>query len=293
MNYRKHFLGLAFALLLAFYLGNWALDALYLKPLARAQRLTELLNERIELRERELAAARRAGMWLSACEAQSLPSDTEVARSLYQAWLLELVDHVGLAGPSVNSSPPSVQKGGFQALSFTVAGRGTLEQLTNFLFEFYTGGHLHQIRSIVVRPLARTDQLDLHLSIEALSLPTADRSDQLAAVRSDRLVFDDVQQYRVITERNLFSVGGSPSAVEHTRLTGVTSDDGQPVAWFNLQTTGEMQKLRTGDVLEVDHFSGKVAEIEGNDVVLESDGGRWLLTIGENLSEAAALPPEF
>ncbi|MEE8453023.1 MAG: hypothetical protein V3R99_13945 [Thermoguttaceae bacterium] len=293
MNYRKHLLSLAFALLVAFYLGDWALDALYLEPLQRAQRLTGLLNERIELREKELAAARRAGLLLSAWETQSLPSDIEVARSLYQAWLLELVDHVGLAGPSVNSSPPTIQKGGFHTLSFTVAGRGTLEQLTNFLFEFYTGGHLHQIRSIVVRPLSRTDQLELHLTVEAVSLPTADRSDRLVVERSNRLVFYGVQDYRVIMQRDLFSVGGSPNAVEHTRLTGVTSDDGRPVAWFSLQTTGEMRKLRTGEILQVGHFSGNVAQIDGNDVILESDGQRWLLTIGENLSEAAALPPEF
>ena len=96
-----------------------------------------------------------------------------------------------------------------------------------------------------------------------------------------------------IVDRNLFSVGGSPNAVEHTRLTGVTSDDGQPVAWFSLQATDETQKLYTGDVLLVGHFSGNIAQIEGNDVIIESDGQRWILSIGETLSEAAALPPEF
>lgn len=293
MNYRKHLLSLAFALLAVTYLGNWVVNRYYLEPLEKARSNNREAQKWIELREKELTAARRAGLLLSRWETQSLPSDTEVARSLYQAWLLELVDHVGLAGPSVNSNPPATQKGRFHSLSFTVGGRGTLEQLTNFLFEFYNGAHLHQIRSIIIRPLARTGQLDLNFSIEALSLPTADRSDRLATEPSDRLVFDDVQDYRVIVDRNLFSIGGSPSAVEHTTLTGVTSDNGGPVAWFSLQTTGEMQKLRTGDVLQVDHFSGSIARIEGNDVILESDGQRWLLTIGENLSEAAALPPEF
>jgi hypothetical protein len=52
-------------------------------------------------------------------------------------------------------------------------------------------------------------------------------------------------------------------------------------------------KLKVGQRFEVGDFQGMVAEIDERDVVIDSDGERWLLTLGEQLSQATALPPEF
>ena len=40
-------------------------------------------------------------------------------------------------------------------------------------------------------------------------------------------------------------------------------------------------------------FQGQLTEINDDDVILEADGERWLVALGENLGEAFALPPEF
>jgi hypothetical protein len=48
-----------------------------------------------------------------------------------------------------------------------------------------------------------------------------------------------------------------------------------------------------GQTLAVGQFHGDVVEIATDDVVLEADGERWLLALGENLGEACALPPGF
>ena len=59
-----------------------------------------------------------------------------------------------------------------------------------------------------------------------------------------------------------------------------------------MRTSDTVLKLRKGDVLEVGQFKGTLVDIADADVILESDGERWLMTIGENLTRATALPPE-
>ena len=54
-----------------------------------------------------------------------------------------------------------------------------------------------------------------------------------------------------------------------------------------------MVKLRPGQTLVIGQFQAEVVEIDEDDVILEADGERWLVAIGENLGEAFALPPEF
>jgi len=107
------------------------------------------------------------------------------------------------------------------------------------------------------------------------------------------LLYDDPDAYDVIARRNIFRVGGAADVTETTRLTGVTYENGVSVAWFNVQTTGETLKRGTGEELQVGPFSGTIVEIVDSDLVIESDGQRWLLTIGDKLSEACALPPEY
>ena len=290
---RKNILLAAFAAILFLYVGNWLLENVVEAPLEKRRGRTDRLQKDIEKRKLQLVRARKAAKELAVWEAQSLPSDTEVARSLYQAWMLELVGHVKLANPHVDSGNPTSRKGMYHALSFSVRGRGTLEQLTLLLFEFYRADHLHQIRSLRITPLERTDQLDLSISIEALVLPGADREDRLSPATSDRLASPELADYEMIVRRNLFGSGDGFDPTDHTYLTAVTYSDGQPEAWFTMRVDDTVLKLRKGQILRVGHFNGTVAEIAEVDVILESEGERWLLTIGENLTQASALPPEY
>ena len=38
---------------------------------------------------------------------------------------------------------------------------------------------------------------------------------------------------------------------------------------------------------------GNIQEIQGQDVIVESDGERWLMSVGESVAQALALPPEY
>ena len=217
----------------------------------------------------------------------------EMARSLYQAWLLELVDQVGLSDRVVDSGESLSRKSLWRPLSLSVRAKATLEQLTTFLYEFYSAGHLHQIRSLSIAPVGKTALLEVSVAIEAIVLPNADRKDQLTQERSDQLASPNLSDYQAIVQRNLFAVGGGFDATEHTYFTAVTNINGLPKAWFTLRLRDEILKLGVGESLQVGPFRGVVVEIAGSDVILESDGERWLLSVGENLAQAYALPPEY
>jgi len=293
MKSRKNILLAAFAAMLLIYVGNWLWENMVEAPLEKRRAKTVRLQEDVEKRKLQLARARKAAKELAVWEDQSLPSDTEVARSLYQAWLLELVEHVKLANPHVDSGNPVGRKGLYHALSFSLRGRGTLRQLTVLLFEFYRADHLHQVRSLGITPLEGADQLDLSISIEALVLPGADREDRLSRQTSDRLASAELADYEMIVRRNLFGSGDGFDPTDHTYLTAVTYSDGQAEAWFTMRVNDKVLKLRKGQNLQVGQFNGTVAEIADTDVILESDGERWLLTVGENITQAFALPPEY
>ena len=115
--------------------------------------------------------------------------------------------------------------------------------------------------------------------------------DRLSLDRSDRLASARLEDYRVIVQRNLFAVGSGSNATDHAYLTAVNAVNGRPEAWFSLRAEDRILKLHEGEDLAVGTFHGTVREIAGTEVVLESEGQRWLLTIGDNLGQAFALPP--
>jgi hypothetical protein len=293
MNKREIILAAGVAALGVAYGGNWAFQSYYVAPLEERQARIASLREDIGKRELDMARFRKANQKLKSWQAQSLPSDTEVARSLYQAWLVELVGKAGFLSPNVDSTEPVTRKGLYSSLSFSVRGRGTLEQLTGFLYDFYHADHLHHIQNLNLTPVPRTDELDIALSIEALSLPDAQRKDQLTTRTSDRLASAERADYAPIYQRNLFGGGGGQDEADFAYLTAITEVNGEPQAWFTLRASGELRKLGNGGRLQVGNFEATIADIGDSDVTLLCDDERWLVGLGENLMQASTLPPEF
>jgi hypothetical protein len=295
MKHRKAILAGVLALMALWYASGW-LWSLVTDPIAGLRQKQESLQKDIEKRRLELAEGRKAAKQLAAWAKRSLPADPQVARSAYQAWLLELVNRIGLTRPAVDSTQPS-DRGGHYSITFSLQARGPLDKWIRFLYEFYRAGHLHQIRSMGMTPVGKNEQLDVSLAIETLSLPGAGAGPRLSDEAADRLAFESLEDYQAIALRNLFSVGGGADPAEQTVLTAIHHVSGVPEAWFTLRQETDPEravvKLRPGDTLILGLFHGKVVEIAEDDVVLESGRQRWLLGIGENLSQALSLPPEL
>ena len=240
----------------------------------------------------QIKAAQKEVDRLEAWRKRSLPADVQSARTLYQGWLHKLVDGAKLEQRYIDSSSP-IGRTGYRVLPFTLRGVGTMDQLTELLYAFYRAPHLHRIRTLSISPIGSSSKLDLSFAIETLIVDGCDRVDMLATGEGTSLASDDLNAYRVLSERNLFGRSPTVGVAELTELTAVVTVDGVAEAWVMNRMEDTMQKLRVGDHLSAGWFQGEIVEIEGDDVVLDSDGDRWLLTRGDPLSEAIALPPEY
>ncbi len=305
-RFRQYMLGAIMLVMAGYFGGTWLMDRWIQGPLQDAQRETEKLRKDIKQREDGLATIREAGKLLEVWQQQSLPENAEVARSLYQAWLVELVEDVQWSNPSVTSSEPTTRRGLYHSLSFSVRGRGTLEQLTRFLFAFYQTDLLHTVRSLTISPLQRSEQLDVSMSIEALALIGSSAKDadntqeglyeefrRRTWRASERLAADQMETYKTsIVQRNVFGMGGTPDPIDSAYLTSINQIDGQAEVWFTLRATNELVKLRIGQQLQLGSLSLEIAQVLGPDVILRVEGERWLLSLGDRLTDAFALPPE-
>ncbi|MCA9109351.1 MAG: hypothetical protein KDA52_05360 [Planctomycetaceae bacterium] len=270
--------------------GDWALTTLIQGPLDQRKAKTRALEKEIEKNEKILADGRKAGTFLEAWRQQSLPADTEVARSLYRSWLLERVEAAHLLSPTVDSRSPS-NRGRFRVLPFSMRARGSLDQLVQFLFDFSEAGILHRIQSLDLNPAGSSGFFDITLSIEAVMIPGTE-ADELNAEPSDWLVSDFVSDYQVISRQNIFGVGMAVDPRRQTFVTAITRSNDQPQVWFKVRDQDQALKLREGDTIDVDDFRGTIAEILEHDVTIDADGERWLLSIGDSLADASAVSPE-
>jgi hypothetical protein len=183
-------------------------------------------EKRLAVRESLLAADR-----LTLYERRSLPPDLELARSLYQTWLLKAVTDVGLSEPNVNVVSSQSHRGLYNQLGFTVSGRGDIRQLTKLLYTFYEADYLHRIRRLHVKRIQGAKQLDIALAIDAVSLPTATHLDSLSEYESGRLAYGDLEKYyEIILSRNLKGPANNPPVIESIGDQQVSANSGVSIA---------------------------------------------------------------
>ena len=182
-----------------------------------ANKDSQALNLERQIDEKQLAVRQSlmAADRLTLYERRSLPPDLELARSLYQTWLLRAVTDVGLREPNVNVVSSQSHRGLYNQLGFTVSGRGDIRQLTKLLYTFYEADYLHRIRRLHVKRIQGSRQLDIAMSIDAVSLPTATHLDRLSEYESGRLAYGDLEKYdEIILGRNLKGPANNPPAIE-------------------------------------------------------------------------------
>jgi Tfp pilus assembly protein PilO len=274
----------------------------------RESRLTVLQTE-VAGKQAQIARGQRARKDLKAWREQSLPGDAELASSLYQSWLLALAESVKLGEANLDTNKSSQRRGVYQALPFTVRGQGTLDQLTQFLFQFYRQDHLHQILSVTAKPLEDKSKLDLTIKVEALVLPGASRAAKLRDEPANKLAQAELAAYqKEIVERNVLArytpppPSSEPPKVEPTPLpfdtakfafvTAILEGDGQTQVCIQMRTEGKSLYLREGEEFQAGAFAGRVLTIRRLDVTIESEGKRRRVELGKSLSEGIDLPAE-
>jgi len=306
LNKRERTLAIVTASLMVLVAGRFLLVGLVGPPASlRAER--DGLAADVQKKQDRLDGAAKAQKQLDAWGRRSLPSVSETARTVYQNWILEQLVAANIQQRDIRSNPKSPFADIYDRLTFTVQGRGTAEQLTDFLYRFYSAGHLHKIRLMTIKPTKDSADLDVTLTVEALSLPGADRRDQLSEETSKRLAHSDVESYvKAIGTRRLFSPYQPPKPVaateppkdepkppefEHANylaVTGTGEIDGRPQAWLTVRTTGEKARSFEGEEFEFKKVKGKVLRVLDRSVELEINGKHYTVALGQTLEKAAA-----
>jgi len=304
MQPREKKLALAIAIIVVLC-GGWMLWGSWSSRLqARTSQIDKLSGD---VRKKKVLVARGdlAAKKLTDWQQRSLPTDKEKARSLYQNWLLGLIEKSKFVGADLSTQNMPGRQKVFDRLAFTITGEATLEQLVQFLFEFYRSGHLDQIRRLHIQPVEKSNRLKLNVSVEGLILPTAKHKDELNDQPGKRLAADDVKKYQdTIVKRNLFAeytpekpVVVTPPKIEkppfdpatQAKFTGFTESGDKRQAWIRVFTTNQTLMLGEGDKIEVGTFKGTVTRVGEHDIELAADGKRWLLAMGESLKDAIVI----
>ncbi|MBC8356433.1 MAG: Ig-like domain-containing protein [Planctomycetes bacterium] len=167
--------------------------------------------------------------------ARSLPEIDTLADGMYLDWLGKRADAVGLSRRKVLPASGRSEGKVYDVHRFTLSGQGDLKQLTRFLYDFYSVDHIHRISRLHVVPLPDSKQLDISMTVEAISITGSPKRDVLEEPPSERLGGRDVEQYvTTIISRNFFAPANQPPTVAAS-----TSQQGNPSKplTFRLQAT--------------------------------------------------------
>ena len=300
MTLRNLILIVFLVLFFGWYIASWAYNTQYLEPRTTLTAEIDELSQQIVQGETNLAAMKQFNeqaqrtYWLYP---RSLPPASNDARQ-YSFLLLEMLQYSGLENNDVRDYPPTFVPLGAD-YRFQVQCTGTLSQLTSFLAEFYSAPFLHRLTFLTLTPMeGDTGILTFSMTINVLAMnsqfnPYPVTNQLPGGWYYPRLSSGDLSAYHIIEERNLLQVAkGGIDRADFTRLTGLPQIGGQTEAWFSVQTDDTRIRAKLGDTIRSGSFIGRIVEIHEQDIVLDRDGARWLLTLGESLHQAFALPPE-
>ncbi|MEX2174381.1 MAG: cadherin repeat domain-containing protein [Pirellulaceae bacterium] len=219
MNPRERLLALVVGCLgslLVLYFGWSYVDSAYR---TRRDKIANLENELQKFRQ-QVTAGQLAVRKLGEYEARSLPPAPDVARSLYQNWLLTQVSKAGLSEQLVKPGSTQQERDLYVSQGYDVTGQGTLPQVVELLHAFYSTDHLHRIRSLTLKPLKQSKRLEVAIEIDAVSMLSAPEAAALDRTPSVRLALPKKADYlAAIVDRNLF---GPPNQAPRLSVSGST-----------------------------------------------------------------------
>jgi hypothetical protein len=225
------------------------------------------LRQKLQVQERLVAQTKAATRAIAEAEKRSLPPEPNVAGSLYGDWLLDQVVAARLVDPKVALARQSVDRNFFTALSFTASGKGTLAQVVDLLYRFYSVDYQHRITRLSIVPLEEPKMLSFSMTVEALSLMGAPQADRLTPRPASRLALGSEQKYvDVILGRNLF--GGPNSPPRLSGLGNQRADRGRP-----FEVTPQVS-----DRDAADKFTFKLAKSAAEQARIDASTGRFRWT---------------
>ncbi len=289
------------------------------------QRSSQIASLDVELKKKQDAkfqldiTERRTRQW----ERRSLPPNADVASPLYHHWVLDLANKHRLAKLTVTPKRLSsaISNQVFTRIPVSVTAECKMDQLCQFLYDFYRTDLLHKVTHLGIESLdfKANPLLKVSLELEGLSLKSAPSRTTLFAGKQETSVSDAMSKksladYKSLTASNRFVRGynGPPKppappvkaappgppptpfdSSPHVILAGYSQvDDLPPQAWFYDRTINQDTVLKPGTDFEIAGVKGKVLEIHPRFVKLKIKDKDWRLEVGDSLKQMTEIKPE-
>jgi hypothetical protein len=247
---------------------------------AAARRSATLANLQLEKTRSDAAFQRglRYAEQLQAHSERALPANTELARSLYKNWLTKTVSEIGLSNVAID--PLASRRNGdvYELHPFTVTAIGDLEQITKLLYEIYATDLLHRIQRISLRPIRDKRELDLSLTLEVLSMPTAPERSEIQRDAAALFAGRSRESFeQSILGRNLFAPENKAPLLEVSN--SYTAVRGQPFELVaKAADPNKLDQVSYG--AEFDHLPGaRFSEREGRLRWVPQENGEYKLVV--------------
>ena len=297
----------------------WLLIGIFGGSTSQLQAQKDKLVEDINAAQKTIRKGREAQKRLDGWNKISLPKDAQAAVSQYKLWLMELSDEYDTKFTQFKPSNPKPIGNIGSLVTVKVSGEASLEQLTRWLYAFYSADYLHQIKGLTINPEDESKRLRVDITVEALALKGAvdagdkPREEELPQLPEESIDKEILGKYcDTIGGRAIFSRYSPPPPARQpdpppsrpveparplfdhgkfTEVTGITEIDGRPQVWIRSRTLGKEFRLFEGDSFEVGPVRAKILDIQVRQrtITSEVDGKQYLIALGENLREAKEL----
>jgi hypothetical protein len=211
MNRREKMLAASVGILVLLTILNFGIKRVVGQFTDRREQIEKLKSD-IETKELVVRRGTVAQGSLKVYNERSLPSDPVLASSRYRAWLHEWVGQANLKA-NVKHVRVSPYQQSHDRHTFSVTCDATLPQLVDLLFRFYSTDFLHRIKNLQAKPL-EGKLLTLNFTLEAISMPDAEKDRELRDIATQRLAFDTLEDYqKVIVRRNPYAPANQPPKI--------------------------------------------------------------------------------
>lgn len=145
MQRREKILLIGVVAMVALWWGVPLVEQVLFGPLEEREGILQTLGAKVERKEEEQLGIMRATTKMRDWKAVSLPPDALDAQRLYQEWLTNLAQLVGMEELKLTPGRRQVQGTTYAAVQVSLEGRATLDQVTAFLYHFHRAGLLHRV----------------------------------------------------------------------------------------------------------------------------------------------------
>jgi hypothetical protein len=278
-----------------------AVRGLFLGPLDAQVTQIRTLTSELASKERQKEEIFNASARLAEWKKLSLPGDEGDALALYLDFLFKLMRDCHFEDPTVSADKTQRAKS-FTSIPFTIRGKVSLDNLTEFLYRFhaYEPKVMHQVRALTIgRSDGKSKNLSVTIMVAAIALDGAPHRASLISEGEDprKMTIADVplEKFAVISKKNIFEPHreAAPKEADKPQVdaprfvvyTACIQTGDEPEAWIYDRLNNENKFLRAGDDLEVAGLKAKIVSVAASNMVLQMDDKEWSLKLGKNLRE--------